>query len=50
MRSTPYGIDALDVTSFEIGAILLMGVAGLASWLPARRSARVDPMVALRSE
>ena len=50
MRSTPYGIDALDVTSFAIVAILLMGVAGLASWLPARRSARVNPMVALRSE
>ena len=50
MRSRPYGIDALDVASFAIVAILLMGGAGLASWLPARRSARVDPMVALRSE
>jgi len=50
MRSRPYGIDALDVASFAIVAILLTGVAGPASWLPARRSARVDPMVALRSE
>jgi ABC-type lipoprotein release transport system permease subunit len=50
MRSTLYGIHCLDVASFAIVAILLMGVAGLASWLPARRSARVDPMVALRSE
>ena len=50
MRSTLYGIDTLDVASFAIVAILLMGVAGLASWLPPRRSARVDPMVALRSE
>jgi ABC-type antimicrobial peptide transport system permease subunit len=50
MRATLYGIHTLDVTSFAIVAILLMGVAGLASWLPARRSARVNPMVALRSE
>jgi ABC-type antimicrobial peptide transport system permease subunit len=50
MRATLYGIHTLDVASFAIVAILLMGVAGLASWLPARRSARVNPMVALRSE
>jgi hypothetical protein len=50
MRSTLYGIHTLDVASFAIVAILLMGVAGLASGSPARRSARVDPMVALRSE
>ena len=49
MRSTLYGIHTLDVASFEIVAIA-DGVAGLACWLPARRSARVDPMVALRSE
>ena len=46
----PHGIHILDVASFAIVAILLMGVAGFASWLPAPRSARVDPMVAPRSE
>ena len=46
----PHGIHTLDVAGFAIVAILLLGVAGLASWLPAHRSARVDPMVAPRSE
>ncbi|MGA8029449.1 MAG: ABC transporter permease [Bryobacteraceae bacterium] len=45
-----FGVRALDPTSFGAGILLLFGVALLASYLPARRASRVDPMTALRHE
>jgi len=45
-----FGVTPLDPLAFLGVSIVLMGVAFLACWLPARRAARVNPMVALRSE
>jgi predicted permease len=44
------GVSAHDGPAFVGAAVLLTSVAVLASWLPARRAARVDPMIALRAE
>jgi putative ABC transport system permease protein len=45
-----YGVEPTDLLTYSIAAIGLIGVAMLASYLPARRALRVDPIIALRYE
>jgi predicted permease len=45
-----FGLTAKDPLTFAFGAAVLVGVAILAAWIPARRASRVDPMIALRCD
>ncbi|MFC1794526.1 ABC transporter permease [Planctomycetota bacterium] len=49
-RSIFYGIEPHDPLTMIGAAVLMVTVAALAAWIPARRAARIDPMVALRYE
>jgi ABC-type antimicrobial peptide transport system permease subunit len=45
-----YGVGATDPLTFVVIPLALAAVALVASWLPARRAARIDPMAALKVE
>jgi putative ABC transport system permease protein len=50
IESLLFGVKASDPFVYAIAAALLVAVALLAGWLPSRKAASVDPMVALRYE
>jgi putative ABC transport system permease protein len=50
LSSALYGVSPLDPATFASVAAILLAVAMLASYVPARRATRVDPIAALRAE
>lgn len=48
--STLYGVNAFDPLTVAVASTIICASALLASWFPAHRASRVDPMVALRAE
>jgi putative ABC transport system permease protein len=50
LTSLLYDVGRLDPLTYAAVAVMLVGAGLLASWLPARRAMRVDPLIALRAE
>jgi ABC-type antimicrobial peptide transport system permease subunit len=50
MRTLLFDVSPLDPPTFAAAAVLLLGIASLASYIPARRAARIDPQSAIRAD
>src|SRR5205823_410434 len=50
LRTLLFGVEPLDPATFAVVAVVLAAIAGLASYVPARRASAVDPMTAVRTE
>jgi ABC-type antimicrobial peptide transport system permease subunit len=50
VRAQLFGLEPLDPATLAASVATLLLVAALAAWAPARRAARVDPLIALRGE
>jgi len=50
LRSLLYGVAPTDAATHAVTSAAIFALALLASWLPARRASRIDPMIALRAE
>jgi putative ABC transport system permease protein len=50
VASMVYGVRPLDPLTYAVGVVVLMGVALGATWMPARRAIRIEPLAALRHE
>jgi ABC-type antimicrobial peptide transport system permease subunit len=50
ISSLLFGVAPADPLTFVVVAFVFVGVASLASYLPARRAASVDPIIAMRAE
>ena len=49
-QSLLYNVTPTDPLSFSLVAVFLLGVALLASYIPARRAMAVDPLIAMRND
>jgi putative ABC transport system permease protein len=50
MASLLFGVSATDIATFALVPLVLVATAALATYIPARRATRVDPVTALRDE